>query len=501
MAQGADPQTKAAEMSLTTPAEADARPLRPLPFTIGILILAAIVSSFESTMMYTALPEIIEHFDTTPGNAGWILTSFLLVGAASAAISGKLGDAFGRRNLLIVVLAASTIGSLVSLAADSLAMIIVGRAIQGLAGGLIPLCIGVLRETVPRKSLPVAVAVVAGAAMWGGAAGNVVSGNIVDAWGWHYTFVVAAALAAVSAIGACFLPRPVFKSGLERIDWLGGVLFAPGIGLALYGVHESSEWGWTSGKTIGFILGGLVILALWVAWELRVDAPLINIRFFLNRKLGLTLIASALVSFGTLGVSGFVGQMIMQSPESAPVGFGLSAGTAGALSFGIGLIGFVLSPLSGRISRNNRSRNAFVIGAFLGIAAAALSALLLDSLVGFVISQIVLTGATSFILSSLPNLVVEGAPDANTSEAQGVYMVTQTAFAGVGSSIGTVLLSQFLIEGTHFSSRAGYNTVFAMVAIATAVALLVALFIRVRPQGTDDVEDPRLSPVAVPDAV
>lgn len=465
-------------MPTTTPAVTSRVP-RPLPFIMGILILAAIVSSFESTMMYTALPEIIKHFKTTPGNAGWVLTGFLLVGAASAAISGRLGDAFGRRNVLIVVLAVSIIGSIVSLGTNSLEGLIIGRSIQGLAGGLVPLCVGILRENVAKKNLPVAVATVAGAAMWGGAGGNVLSGNIVDAWGWHYIFVVAAILAAVTVVGACFLPHPTVKSGLERIDWLGGLLFAPGIALALYGVNESSVRGWASGTTIGFIVAGIAVLAVWVAWELYVDKPLINIRFFIDRKLGLTLIATALVSFGTLGVSGFVGQLIWQMPKMAPVGLGLSAGTAGDLSFGIGLIGFLAAPLSGRISRNGRARNAFIVGAILGIAAAVLSAVLLSTVVGFLIAQVVLTCATGFLLSSLPNLIVEGVPGANTSEAQGVYMVTQTAFSGVGTSIGTVLLSHHLLTGTPFSTRSGYNELFAMVAVAAAIAAIVALFLRV----------------------
>ncbi|MGW3312958.1 MFS transporter [Streptomyces sp. NPDC001073] len=460
-----------------TPGE-DTRPARPVPFIVGILILAAIVSSFEATMMYTALPDIIEKFHATPSDAGWVLTGFLLVGAVSAAISGRLGDAFGRRNVMIVVLAASIVGSLVSLGSDSLGGLIAGRSIQGLAGGLVPLCVGVLRENLPKKSLPVAVAVVAGAAMWGGAAGNVVAGNIVDAWGYNKVFLVAALLAAVTAAGACFLPGPTVRSKIERVDWLGGVLFAPGIALALYGVNESTTWGWSSGKTLGCIIGGVAILVLWTLWELRVDKPLINIRFFFNRKLGLTLIATALVSFGTLGVSGFVGQLIWQMPSQAPVGLGLSAGTAGDMSFGIGLIGFLLSPLSGRISRNGRARNALLVGTVLAIGAALLSALLLGTVVGFTIAQIVLTGATGFLLSSLPNLVVESVPSENTSEAQGVYMVTQTAFSGVGTSIGTVLLSHHLVTGTPFSTRAGYNELFAMVGVAAVAALVVTLFIR-----------------------
>ncbi|MEU4654887.1 MFS transporter [Streptomyces sp. NPDC023723] len=466
------------------------RPARPVPFVIGILILAAIVSSFEATMMYTALPDIIREFRATPGDAGWVLTGFLLVGAVSAAISGRLGDAFGRRNVMIVVLAASIVGSVVSLASDSLGGLIAGRSIQGLAGGLVPLCVGILRETLPRQNLPVAVAVVAGAAMWGGAAGNVVAGNIVDAWGWHQVFVVAAALAAVTTVGACMLPRPTVRTRIERVDWLGGVLFAPGIALALYGVNESSTWGWSNGKTLGCILGGVAILVLWTLWELRVDKPLINIRFFFDRKLGLTLVATALVSFGTLGVSGFVGQLIWQSPDSAPVGLGLSAGTAGDLSFGIGLIGFALSPLSGRISRNGRARNALLVGTVLSIAAAVLSAVLLGTVVGFVIAQIVLTGATGFLLSSLPNMVVESVPDENTSEAQGVYMVTQTAFSGVGTSIGTVLLSHHLVAGTPFSARSGYTELFTMVGVAAAAAMVVTLFIR-RGERTGPEDDAR----------
>ncbi|MFD7205859.1 MFS transporter [Streptomyces sp. NPDC059893] len=458
--------------------EADPRPTRPVALIVVILIFAAVVSSFEATMMYTALPEIIEQFRSDPSDAGWVLTGFLLVGAASSAISGRLGDAFGRRNVLIVVLLASIIGSVISLAADSLGALIAGRSIQGLAGGLVPLCVGILRESVPRKSLPVAVATVAGAAMWGGAAGNIVAGNIVDAWGWHYVFVVAAVLAAVTAAGACLLPGAVSKARLGRVDWLGGVLFAPGIALALYGVHESSDWGWSSGKTLGLIAGGLMVLALWVAWELHVDEPLINVRFFLDRKLGLTLVATAFVSFGTLGVSGFVGQLIWQMPTDAPVGLGLSAGTAGNISFGIGLFGFLLSPLSGRISRGGRSYNALIVGTILSVAAALLSMLLLDSVAGFVVSQLVLTGATGFLLSSLPNLIVEGVPGSHTSEASGVYMVTQTAFSGVGTSIGTVLLAQHLVPGTSFTTRAGYNGLFVMVAVAAAVGLVVALLIR-----------------------
>ncbi|MFT4262595.1 MAG: MFS transporter [Nocardioides sp.] len=470
-------------MATTTGLEPESRTQRPTALIITILIFAAIVSSFEATMMYTALPGIMEQFQATPSSAGWILTGFLLVGAASAAIAGRLGDAFGRRNVLIVLLLASVVGSVVSIASDSLGGLIAGRSIQGLAGGLVPLCVGILRENLPRKNLPVAIATVAGAAMWGGAAGNIVAGNIYDAWGWHYIFVVSLVLALVTAVAAFLLPPATVRTGLEKVDWLGGILFVPGIALAMYGINESHDWGWGSGKTWAFILGGLVVLAAWVAWELRTDKPLLNVRIFTNRKVGLTLIATMLVSVGTLGMSGYVGQLIFQMPTIAPVGLGVSAGHAGDLSFAIGLIGFALSPLSGRISRGGRARNAFMIGCALGLAAAVLSALLLDTVVGFVISQIVLTGATGFMLSSLPNLIVESVGEENTSEVSGFYMVTQNAFAAVGTSLGTMILTHNLVPETPFSTRHGYNLLFIVVSVVAVLALAVASFIK---RGTED---------------
>lgn len=465
-------------MSITSETDAEPRPRRSSALIITILILAAVVSSFEATMMYTALPGIIEQFHTTASSAGWILTGFLLVGAASAAISGRLGDAFGRRNVLIVVLLASVVGSAVSLMADSLGVLIVGRSIQGLAGGLVPLCVGILRENLPRRNLPVAVATVAGAAMCGGAAGNIVAGNIYDAWGWHYIFAVSLVLALVTAAGALLLPPATSRTGFAKIDWLGGILFAPGIALAMYGIHESSEWGWGSGKTWAFIAGGVVVLAAWLGWELFTDNPLLNVRYFASRKIGLTLIATMLVSFGTLGISGFLGQLVMQMPKTAPVGLGLSAGVAGDISFACSLLGFAIAPLSGRISRGGRSRNAFLVGTVFGLAAAILSALLLGTVAGWIVSQLVLTCATGFMLSSLPNLVVEGVHGENTSEVSGFYMVTQNAFAAVGTSIGTTILSQHLVTGTPFSTHASYNILFTIIAVCAVLAFVVGLFIR-----------------------
>ncbi|MFT4306580.1 MAG: MFS transporter [Microbacterium sp.] len=456
---------------------------RSFPYILVVLVLAAVTSAFEATMMYTALPSLEEDFGVDISTASWVLTGFALVGAASAAISGRLGDVFGRKRVLIVLLLASILGSVVSLVVPSISGVILGRAIQGLAGGILPLAFGIVREHVKEKNLSVAVAVTAGAAMVAGAVGNVVAGYIVQFAGWHWIFVVSGVLTLVTAILAIWLPASLRSGQRDRIDWIGGILFAPGLALVLFGVNASTGLGWGSALVWGMIgIGGLV-LVFWAIWEARISAPMVNVRYFAQRNLGLTFVITALTGFG-LGGAGYLGQLIMQYPTEAPVGFGIDPGPAGLTSFCIGLFGFALSPLAGRIARGGRGRVSFTISAVAGIVAAvltALSATVWDSFPLFVVSQLVLTVSTSFLLSSLPTLVIEGSAPENTSEVTGIQTVIQTAFSGVGTSVSSAILAVFAVQvavGFTPSSETGYVITFVVTAVLTAIALVVSFGLR-----------------------
>ncbi|MER5185305.1 MFS transporter [Streptomyces sp. NPDC002896] len=462
------------------------RPARPVPLIIAVLLFADIVSSLESTMLVTALPRIISVFHTTPADASWLLTAFALVAAASSAVCGRLGDIYGRRNLIIILLLISAVGSIISISTGTLTGAIVGRAIQGVSGGILPLCFGLARESLPKKQVPVAIAWIAGAAMLGGASGALISGVLIDTLGWRSIFITTAAVAVLSAAACPLLPRSTVLARVERIDWLGGVLFAPAIALVLFGITKSGTWTWLDGRTIGTILAGILLLAIWAWWELRVDSPMINIRLFANRKLALTTIATMAVAFGPLGITGFLQHIIKQSPTSAPVGLGLSASVSGALGFASALLGFLLAPVSGRISARTGARRALIIGSVFGVIYAIALALLHNSVVGVIISSVFLTIATSFMLTSTPNLIVECVPVENTSEATGVNTVARTAFVGVGTSVATLLLSMSVVPGTQFSTESAFMQVFAVIGGCCVVALIAALLIRPAPRTTTD---------------
>uniref|UniRef100_A0AAU3H5X1 MFS transporter n=1 Tax=Streptomyces sp. NBC_01401 TaxID=2903854 RepID=A0AAU3H5X1_9ACTN len=468
-----------------------------MPLLIALLVFADIVSAFESSMMFNALPRIISAFDTTPAAASWIITAFMLVAAASAAVCGRLGDIYGRRNVIIVLLLISMAGSIISIATGSLTGVIIGRAIQGVAGGVLPLCFGIARESLPKKHVPVGVALIAGAAMLAGAAGNIISGALIDYLDWHYIFVVAAVVALFSALGCTLLPgsTAVAAADRRRVRWFGSALFAPAIALVLYGVNEAESWGWTDARTFATILGGLLLLALWAWWELHAEHPMINLRLFSARKQALTMAATAVLAIGPVGATGFLLQMIMQAPKSAPVGLGLSATEAGWVSFCTAIFGFLLSPLSGRIAKRAGARRSLLIGSLFGVINAVTLALLHATLGGLIFSTVFLTVSTSFILSSLPTLVIEDVPAENTSEATGLNVVVRTAFSAVGTSMATLLLSRSLVSGTHFSTDGAYRQVFVLIGVCCVVAFVLALLIRPQKHPVfDDVQPAVLVP-------
>lgn len=467
-------------MSSSTGAVAGRHRARPVALIIAVLVLADIVSAFESTMMFNALPRLISEFHVTAVDASWVLTAFALVAAASAAVCGRLGDIYGRRRLLLVLLIASGAGSVVSIVSGTLPGVIAGRAIQGIAGGILPLCFGLIREHLPSKHIPVGVAMLASTSMLAGASGTIVSGVLIDTLSWHYIFVLAAVVAAVAAAGTALLPPSTATATVTRVDWLGAVLFVPAISLMLFGITNATRWTWGDGRTLGTVLGGLALLACWVWWELRTRDPLIDIRLFLDRNQGLTLLTNAILSAGVFGTTGLIIQLIMQTPTSAPVGLGMSATVAGAVTFAITSLCFFLSPVSGRIAARFGGRRALVIGTVFGVLAAAAFAFLHDTIPGMICAVLVLNIGLAFMLTALPNLVVEGVPAEHTSAATGVNQVARTAFSGVGSAIASLILSLSLVPGTPFGTAGAYNGVFAVVAGASVVALVLSLFIRAR---------------------
>ena len=140
-------------------------------------------------MIFAALRTFNAEFGN-PVMVGWIVTAFLLAAAASASVCSRFGDMFGRRRMLLGVLAVAGTGSLVSALATSIGGVIAGRAIQGVAGAVLPLCFGLVREKLPAARAPFGIGVVSAAAFVSGGAAIFLGGVLIDHLSWHAIFYV-----------------------------------------------------------------------------------------------------------------------------------------------------------------------------------------------------------------------------------------------------------------------------------------------------------------------
>src|SRR3546814_57960 len=126
---------------------------RNLPLLIAALWIAEVTGSFETAMILAALKRLIEDFGN-PAMVGWLITGYLIVGAAIAAVVGRLGDLFGRRRILIAVLLIGAAGSLISALSGNFAILLTGRLMQGVTGAILPLCIGLVHENLGQERAP-----------------------------------------------------------------------------------------------------------------------------------------------------------------------------------------------------------------------------------------------------------------------------------------------------------------------------------------------------------
>ena len=212
-------------------------------------------------MIFAALRTFNAEFGD-PVMVGWIVTAFLLGAAASASLCSRLGDMFGRRRMLLGVLVVAGAGSLVSASATGIVGVIVGRAIQGVSGAVLPLCFGLVRENLPPARVPFGIGVVSAAAFVSAGAAILVGGVLVDHMTWHSIFHVGAATATLAWFAVWFgVPRSPRAQSSEPVDVLGAVLLVPAITGLLVVLSQARHWGWADARALGILFASIARLA------------------------------------------------------------------------------------------------------------------------------------------------------------------------------------------------------------------------------------------------
>lgn len=453
------------------------RPTPPVWLLMSALVVAEITSTFEVSMAFAALPTLIREFGD-PIGVSWTITIFFIVSAGTAALFARLGDIYGRRRVLMIVLAIAGLGSLISGLSTTLGGVIAGRTLQGASGAVLPLCLGLMRENLAPKTLTFNIGIMGGVVGVSAGLAFLVAGYILDQFDWHAMFFFSA-LIALSGILALWLivppSRPAKASG--RLDIMGGVLFAPAIAGVLLALNAAKA-GWLNWNSGGLLLACLILLAIWIRHELRHANPLIDVRLFADRRILLANIIFAAIALGPM-VNPQVVLVLAQQPLWTGIGLGLGATAAGMLKQPVTIMGLFAGPLGGRIAARHGARAAMLLGAASLVIAWSLPLFAMTSLTVLLIAVSLHSFGIVILYGAVSNQIVEAAPASRTSEATGLAQVTRSTFSAAGSQVVAALMATSLISDAAQDSRSypgeeAYVLAFAFLVLTSAVAFIAA---------------------------
>jgi EmrB/QacA subfamily drug resistance transporter len=447
--------------------------------TLAVLSLGAIAYSLLQSLVAPALPDIQEATGASASAVSWILTSYLLAASVATPILGRLGDIHGKERVLFWVLVALAVGTVISAVASSVELLIVGRVVQGAAGGIFPLAFAILRDEFPREKVAGAIGLMSSLLGIGGGLGVVLAGVIVDNLSYHFLFwIPLVAIVISAALTWRYIPEsPVTAPG--SINWRGAALLSLGLMLVLFGVSQASDWGWGSGRTLGMLAAGLVVLGLWIRSETAADEPLVDMRMMRIRGVWTTNVVALLVGVG-LYTSFILIPQFVQEPESTGYGFGSSVTAAGLFLLPSTLTMLAVGPAAGWVERRFGARASLVAGSIFAAVAYLILALFHTHHWEIYLASALLGIGIGLSFAALANLIVAAVRQDQTGVATGMNTVMRTIGGAVGAQVAGTLLAGGIVAATGLPSEGAFTAGFLMCAGALVVGAGVALAIPTR---------------------
>ncbi|ADB29758.1 drug resistance transporter, EmrB/QacA subfamily [Kribbella flavida DSM 17836] len=274
--------------------------------TLAVLALAQFIVVLDVTIVNVALPDIQADLGFSAETLQWVISAYTLLFGGFLLLGGRMADLLGPRRVFVAGLLLFGVTSLVAGLAESPGFLIGARAVQGLGGALLsPAALAILTVTFAHgRERNIAMGVWGGLAGLGGTLGVVAGGVLVDALSWQWVFFVNVPIVlALVAVIPVFVPDTRHnENGPRGFDTAGAILGTGGLLAIVYAVVRAEPEGWGSAEVMGFLVGGAVLLVVFVAVEARSKAPLIPLRLFRSRALSVSSISLALNGAGFLSM-------------------------------------------------------------------------------------------------------------------------------------------------------------------------------------------------------
>jgi EmrB/QacA subfamily drug resistance transporter len=445
-------------------------------WTLLLTSIAFFMVALDSLVVVTALPAIHREVGGSISTLEWTVNAFTLTYAAGIITAAALGDRLGRRLMFLVGLAVFTASSVACAVAPSAGLLIAARAAQGIGAAMVmPVSLTILTTAFSAERRGAIVGI------WGGigglavAAGPVVGGAITQGLSWHWIFWVNAPIGAI-AILLSVLRLPESKGPATRLDLFAAALVASGAAAIIWGLIRAGDEGWQGSSTIGTLITGVLLIAGFVAWEIRATEPMLPMHLFRNLSFS-SGNATAFLMSGTIFAAAFLIAQYMQfalgySPLDA--GLRVLPWTAAPL---------FVAPAAGFLSDRIGRRPVLVLGMTMQGVGLAWFALLATAHVAYgelVLPLIVAGVGISLALPIAPTVVVSAVKPHEMGKASGVNSTMQRFGAAFAIAIGAAVFASNGHIGTPATFVSGFQPALIVVASLSLVGALTALGVQSR---------------------
>ncbi len=450
------------------------------------LASCGIVVSLMQTIVMPLLPEFPRLLNTSPGGAAWLVTANLIAGAVCAPVLGRLGDMYGKRRLLLVALAVMAAGSLLGAVFDTFTMVLVARALQGAAMGVVPLGISIMRDELPAERVAGGIALMSSTLGAGGAIGLPLTGVVAEHFSWHWLFGGAAVVGLLGMLAIWWVvPESPVRSG-GKFDLVGAVGLSAALVCLLLAITQGNGWGWGSPPVLGLFAAATVLFAAWGVYEMRlappgkeaVRQPLVDLRVSARRQVLLTNIASVLVGFAMF-TSFMVSAQIFQAPEDTGYGYGMSLTLSGLALLPGGLAMIAFSPVTAHLSRSRGPRITFLIGTTILVISNFTRAVTPHQLVIVIVATTVTSIGAALAYGAIPSMIMRAVPVSETAAANSLNALARSLGTSTCSAVvaAVTTASVMTVAGVEFPTHTAYAVVFGIGSASALVAVVVGLFV------------------------
>ncbi|MFD3745277.1 DHA2 family efflux MFS transporter permease subunit [Nocardia sp. NPDC058633] len=286
-----------------TPDKLDAAVLK----VAGVVVLGAVMSILDITVVTVAIPTFMQDFDASVEVVAWTMTGYTLALASVIPMTGWAADRFGTKRLYMAALTFFVIGSVLCSMAWSIESLVAFRVVQGLGGGmLMPLGMTIMTHAAGPQRIGRVMAVLGVPMLLGPICGPILGGWLIDAFSWHWIFLINLPLGIVALVLAWVVFAPDKPKPSESFDFLGMLLASPGLALFLFGVSSIPEKGTVmAARVLIPAIIGVVLLGAFVFHALRTEHPLIDLRLFANPSLRYSVLTMSLFATAFFG-AGFL---------------------------------------------------------------------------------------------------------------------------------------------------------------------------------------------------